>query len=812
MKKKVLIVGGVAGGATVAARLRRLDEDAEIILLERDSFVSFANCGLPYYIGDVIKDRSQLVLQNPQKFKDRFNIDVRTQSEVVSVDVKNNMVTIKPASGVTYTESYTHLVLSPGAKPLVPALPGVNHQRILTLRNVPDSDRIKELVDGGNIKHATVIGGGFIGIEMAENLTLRDITVSLVESAPHILATFDREMAGFLEKELARAGVDLYLEKKAIAFIPENDRIIVQLDSQESIISDLVILAIGIEPETQFLNDSGILRDERGFINVNDQLQTNYPEIYALGDAIKVKHIIYHAPASIPLAGPANRQGRLVANNICGKSQTFKGAMGTAILQVFDLNAACTGSSEQVLIAHNIPTQSIYIHPNSHAGYYPGSTPLTIKVIYNPADERILGAQVLGYEAVDKFIDVIASVIHFRGTIHDLADLELSYAPPFSSAKSPINMAGFVGLNISEKLMPVARFEEALELNISTQQLLDVRDDIEVANKKLANSIHIALNDLRHGKNLELLDKNKEILVYCAVGVRGYMATRYLVSKGYHARNILGGIKLEPGFSQTPSKNHSDRATASVVTPLMSDKVTDLDLTGLQCPGPLIAIKKHIDSTAVGSILRVQVSDPGFLHDVKGWCDSTGNELLSVNSNKGIIHAQIRKNPPQSDTGTMHKLEDQTIVVFSNDLDKAIAAFIIANGAAAMGKKVSLFFTFWGLSVIKKPNPSHVGKKNFMEKMFTLMLPKHSGKLPISNMNMGGIGAKMIRGVMKKKNVISLEELMQQAQENGIEMIACTMSMDVMGVKAEELIDGISLGGVGYYLNKAETANKNLFI
>ncbi|NIZ41253.1 DsrE/DsrF/DrsH-like family protein [Entomospira entomophila] len=812
MHKKILIVGGVAGGATVAARLRRLDEDAEIILFERDAFVSFANCGLPYYIGDVIKDRSQLVLQNPQKFKDRFNIDVRTHSEVIQVNAKSKTLTIRPASGVPYTENYTHLVLSPGAKPLVPPLPGVHHERILTLRNVPDSDRIKELIDSGHIQRATVIGGGFIGIEMAENLALRDVAVSLVEAAPHILATFDREMAGFLEKELARAGVDLYLGKKATAFLAEDDRMIVQLDSEEKIISDLVILAIGIQPETHFLNDSGIALDERGFIKVNDQLQTNHPEVYALGDAIKVDHLVYHQPASIPLAGPANRQGRLVANNICGKTQKFQGAMGTAILQVFDLNAACTGSSEQVLMAHNIPTQSLYIHPNSHAGYYPGSTPLTIKLIYNPTDERILGAQVLGYEAVDKFIDVIASVIHFKGTIRDLADLELSYAPPFSSAKSPINMAGFVGLNISEKLMPVARFEEALKLDTTSQQLLDVRDDIEVANKKLEHSIHIPLNDLRHGKHLEKLDKNKEILVYCAVGVRGYIATRYLLAKGYNARNILGGMKLEPGFSQTSSKNHADKATASVVTPLMSDKVATLDLTGLQCPGPLMAIKKHIDNTEVGAIVQVQVSDPGFLHDVKGWCDSTGNELLSVNSSKGIIHAQIRKNPPKTDAGMLHKLEDQTIVVFSNDLDKAIAAFIIANGAAAMGKKVSLFFTFWGLSVIKKPNPSHVGKKNFMEKMFTMMLPKHSGKLPISKMNMGGLGAKMIRGVMKQKSVISLEELMQQAQENGIEMIACTMSMDVMGVKAEELIDGISLGGVGYYLNKAETANKNLFI
>ncbi|NIZ47299.1 FAD-dependent oxidoreductase [Entomospira nematocerorum] len=549
MKKKVLVVGGVAGGATAVARLRRLDEEAEIILFERDPYVSFANCGLPYYIGGTIAERDKLLLQTPESFKNRFNIDVRVHSKVVAVDAEKKEVTVTTSDGTTYSESYTHLILSPGAKPFIPPIKGIDMPRILSLRNVPDTDRIKEMVDLQTTKDVVVIGGGFIGVEMAENLIDIGMQTHLVEAAPHILAPFDSEISTMLEDELTKHGIGLHLGKKAVEFTEKEDRVTIHFESGESIDADLVILSIGVQPDTQFLVNSGIKLDERGRIITNEYLETNYSNVYAVGDAIMVEHHVLSGKAHIPLAGPANRQGRIVANNIALKQrERFNPVLGSSILKIFDLAAASTGSNERALMQAGIPYQPIYIHPNSHATYYPGATSLTIKLLYHPETHVVLGAQAIGENSVDKFIDVIAMAMHFNATVYDLADAELTYAPPYSSAKSPVNMAGFVARNIIEGLMPHARFEEALNLDLSKQILLDVRDDAEVKALKLNHSIHISVNELRHGRESEL-DKSKEILVYCAVGVRGYIATRYLLSKGFKVRNIMGGMKLASGYN-----------------------------------------------------------------------------------------------------------------------------------------------------------------------------------------------------------------------------------------------------------------------
>ncbi|NIZ40190.1 FAD-dependent oxidoreductase [Entomospira entomophila] len=549
MKKRVLVVGGVAGGATAVARLRRLDEEAEIILFERDPYVSFANCGLPYYIGGTITERDKLLLQTPESFKNRFNIDVRVHSKVTAVDAEKKEITVTKSDGTTYTESYTHLILSPGAKPFVPPIKGIDMPRILSLRNVPDTDRIKEMVDLQTTKDVVVIGGGFIGIEMAENLIDIGMQTHLVEAAPHILAPFDSEISTMLEDELTKHGVQLHLGKKAVEFAEKEDRVTIHFESGETIDADLVILSIGVQPDTQFLADSGIKLDERGRIITNEYLETNYPNVYALGDAIMVENHVLGGKSHIPLAGPANRQGRIVANNITLKQkERFNPVLGSSILKIFDLAAASTGSNERSLIQAGTPYQPIYIHPNSHATYYPGATSLTIKLLYHPETHLVLGAQAIGENSVDKFIDVIAMAMHFKATVYDLAEAELTYAPPYSSAKSPVNMAGFVARNIIEGLMPHARFEEALNLDLNKQILLDVRDDAEVKALKLNHSVHISVNELRHGRESEL-DKSKEILVYCAVGVRGYIATRYLLSKGFKVRNIMGGMKLASGYN-----------------------------------------------------------------------------------------------------------------------------------------------------------------------------------------------------------------------------------------------------------------------
>lgn len=544
MLKKVVVIGGVAGGASTVARLRRLDEEAQIVLFERDPYISFANCGLPYYIGNTITDRNNLLLQTPETFKSRFNVDVRVNSEVISVDTNLQHVTVKCTDGSTYNETYTHLVISPGAKPFIPPIKGIDLPRIFFLRNIPDTDRIKTMVNLQSTKDVVIIGGGFIGVEMAENLVDIGMNTYLIEAAPHILAPFDSEMSNIAEHELSKHGVQLMLNQKVTEFSEENGDIVVHFASGQSIKANLAIVAIGVQADTQFLKNSGINLDERGRILTNSYLETNIQNVYALGDAVLVDHKILNNKMHIPLAGPANRQGRIVANNIVlPNKEQFSSVLGTAILKIFDMTAATTGSNERALMHANISYQPIYIHPNSHATYYPGATPMTIKMLYCPNTHVILGAQAMGQNGVDKFIDAVAVTMHFKGTVYDLAEAELTYAPPYSSAKSPINMAGFVSRNIIEGLMPHARLEEALNLNINYQQLLDVRDDFEVKTNRLNNSIHIPLNSLRQGREVEL-DKNKEILVYCAVGIRGYIATRYLLSKGFKVRNIMGGIKL----------------------------------------------------------------------------------------------------------------------------------------------------------------------------------------------------------------------------------------------------------------------------
>jgi len=820
MSKKILIVGGVAGGASAAARMRRLDEKAEIILFERDEYISFANCGLPYYIGHVIKDREDLLIQTPEDMKERFNIDVRIRSEVTAIDPENKKITVKSADKGIYEESYDYIILSPGAKPIKPNIPGINSSRILTLRNVPDTDKIRDYVDNKNINSAIVIGGGFIGVEMAENLIERNIDVTLVEAAPHILAPFDSDMVVIAEKEMEQNGIKLILGDGVKAFAEEGNSVKVTLNSNKTIAADMVILAIGVAPDTGFLKDSGIELGPKGHILVNDKLETNISGIYAVGDAIEVVDFVTGSKTAIPLAGPANKQGRIAADNIAGFNKSYKGSQGTSILKIFDLTAASTGANERTLQRLGIPYKTIFLHPNSHAGYYPDAFPMTIKLIFND-EGKVLGAQIMGYDGVDKRIDVIATVIRLKGTVDDLAELELAYAPPYSSAKDPVNMAGFVAQNVLNKLTDIITPTEFKAMDKSDIILLDVRTEEEFENGHVEGAVNIPVDSLR--SRLNELDKDKTIIVYCKVGIRGYIAERILKQNGFKAKNMTGAYNSYSAVEFAPGQEAVAKDSDEIVNdkgealkPLNPEKPDrELDACGLCCPGPLMQVKSCMEELKEGQLLKVTASDPGFYEDIKAWTKRTNNELVDLKREGGKVIALIKKGMEsiysQYASEAAPVKDNKTIVVFSGDLDKAIASFIIANGAASMGKKVTMFFTFWGLNILRKHEKVAV-EKGLMDKMFGMMMPRGSKRLGLSKMNMMGIGPKMIRNVMKNKNVSSLEDLIKAAMDNGIEIVACQMSMDVMGLKKEELIDGVKIGGVGYYLSEAEDSNVNLFI
>jgi len=537
---KVIIVGGMAGGASAAARLRRLNEHAEIIMLEKDRYISYASCGLPYYIGEVIEDRDDLFVQTPEDMKVRFNIDVRTENEVIRVNTKEKTVTVRSGTRGIYEESYDYLVLSPGARAFRPDIPGIDSDRVLTLKNIPDADAIKSLTDEKGMKSAVIIGGGFIGIETAENLVKRGVAVSVTELFPHILSQFDEDIAVLLERELVRNGVNLFLNTSVTAIEEKEEKLEIVLSTGEKISADFVISAAGVVPDTDFLRDSGIELGPKGHIIVNDRMQTNVENVYAVGDAVEVTDYINGKKTAIPLAGPANKQGRTAADNIAGLNPVYKGTQGTSIIKVFSLTAACTGNNEKMLKRAGIPYKVVYVHPMSHASYYPGATQMTLKLLFDDQG-KIFGAQAAGHDGVDKRIDVIATVIRLNGTVNDLAELELSYAPPYSSAKDPVNMAGFVAQNSLAGLSHLITWNEFEQLDKDDYILVDVRTENEYKKGHVNGAINIPVDELR--ERLHELDRSKTIVVYCRVGYRGYIADRILSQNGFRVLNITGGYK-----------------------------------------------------------------------------------------------------------------------------------------------------------------------------------------------------------------------------------------------------------------------------
>lgn len=815
-RPKFIIVGGVAGGATAAARIRRNTEQAEIILFEKGEYISYANCGLPYYIGGVIEERERLFVQTPETFGKRFNIDVRINSEVTNIDTNAKIVYIRTSEGKEYTETYDKLLLSPGASPVRPPLPGIDSEGIFTLRNVADTDKIKSYMQQHSVKDAIIVGGGFIGLEMAENMQHAGVKVTVVEMANQVMGPIDFSMASIIHRHLEEKGIQLLLEQAVESFVADGGKLKVHFKSGKVQTTDMVLLSIGVRAETTLARKAELKTGDMQGIYVNEYLQTSNEHIYAVGDAIEYPHPITGKSWLNFLAGPANRQARIVADNMTfGNSVKYEGSIGTSIAKVFDMTVATTGLPAKRLKLMGVEYLSATIHAGSHAGYYPGSSQMSIKITFSPTNGQLYGAQIVGYDGVDKRIDQYAAIIKQHGSVEELMHLEHAYAPPFSSAKDPIAISGYVAGNILSGRMTPLYWRELKDTDISKVTLVDVRTKEEAMLGSIPGAKNIPLDELRERMNE--IPQDLPVFLFCSVGLRGYLASNILKGNGYKdVRNLVGGLKtfemstapLKSSFeSETEEKDLHHTSTNN------STNAIRINACGIQCPGPILKLKNSIESLKTGERLEILATDAGFHRDAEAWCRSTGNKFVSKRSEGGTHYVIIEKSGPATDrTDKTNRKEDgKTFILFSDDLDKTLATFVLANGAAATGKKVSIFFTFWGLNAIKKVHKPKVDK-DIWGKMFGWMLPSDTRKLTLSKMNMMGLGAKMMRYIMKKKNVDSLESLRQQAVENGVEFIACQMSMDVMGIKREELLDNVITGGVATYMERAEQADVNLFI
>ncbi|MGE5560680.1 MAG: FAD-dependent oxidoreductase, partial [Chloroflexota bacterium] len=747
MAKRVLIIGGVAGGASAAARLRRLDEQAEIILIERGEHISYANCGLPYYVGGTIRERSRLFVATPQLFNERFAIEVRTRTEAVAIDREAQELELHDlTTGRTYREHYDYLILSPGAAPVKPrSIPGLALPNVHTLRNVPDADALYERVVVNKARAATIVGGGMIGLETAENLIERGVAVNIVEAMEQVFPPIDREMAALVHEHLRDKGVRLYLGDALMAVEPLADgRTVAVLKSGTRLESDFVVVSIGVRPEVALAKAAGLELGVTGGILVDAQMRTSDPHILAVGDAVETTDFVTGAKALVPMAGPANRMGRLAAGTIAGQQESYRGTIGTVIAKVFDLAVAATGKNEAMLAKAGQAYQSCVIHPGSHAGYYPGADTMTLKILFAP-DGRLLGAQAVGRDGVDKRIDVLATAIAFGANVRDLQHLELAYAPPFGSAKDPVNMAGFTAGNILDGSMPVCTWRDVPDLISSGALLLDVREPSEYELGHADGAVSIPLGQLR--ARINEVPHDRPVVVYCQVGLRAYVALRMLMQNGYdNVVNLSGGYRTYRAVADDlkaaadPGAGVNRKGGPAISSAVADDGTSaaassgspeaELDASGLSCPGPIMAVFQAMTALSPGQILRATATDPGFKRDIAAWCGRTGNELVSLTEEDRTIIARIRKGGAAAEAAataprgvglpTTGDGQDKTIVVFSGDLDRALASFVIATGAAALGRKVTMFFTFWGLNVLRRPEPVPV-KKSLIDRMFGMM-------------------------------------------------------------------------------------------
>ena len=796
---KVIIVGGVAAGASAAARLRRLDEHAEIILLEKGESISYANCGLPYHLGGVIPERDDLLVVPPEQFTAWFDVEVRTGSEAVRIDRENKRLHIRGRDG-EYSENYDKLLLAVGAVPV-----GVSSTpRVLPLWTLSDMDKVATLLE--DARKAVVVGAGFIGLEVAENLRGRGLDVTIVQRGEHVLPTLDKEMAAPLDDELARAGIAVRYGRTVKNYTDKGNGVEVVLDDGEKLACDVVVTAIGVRPNSGLAADCGLELGVRGHISVDPHLRTSDPDIYAAGDAVEVLEPIFGGVTAIPLAGPANKQGRIAADNIAGGDSVYRGSFGTSVVKVGGLTAAAVGMTEKKLRERQIPFKKLYLHPAAHASYYPGGSRMDLKLIFG-LDGKIYGAQIVGAQGVDKRIDSIAQAMRNGLTAPELGALELAYAPPYSSAKDPVNFAGFVAEDLLTGLS-TAVYADAIP---EDALILDVREAEEHSLGAVPGAVNIPLGQLRG--RLDELDRARRIVCYCQVGMRGYLAERVLKQNGFDAANLSGGYLTWKMF-------HHERRQTAAINPQADQKVhkeitavETLDVRSLPCPGPVIKLKTKMAALGDGGAVHLFAATT-FEGDLRSWAKGANCTIANFEHKGTHLEADIVKGVPAAAPSTpaaSDTSDSAAIVLFSNDMDKALAALILANGFAAAGMKVSIFFTFWGLSVLRKRPVPHV-KKNFISRMFGFMLPNGATKLALSKMNMMGMGSAMMKSVMKKQGVLSLPELIAAARANGVKFIACDMAMGVMGITREELIDIDEVAGVATFAELAKNSGPTLFI
>ncbi|MFZ2259259.1 FAD-dependent oxidoreductase [Luteococcus japonicus] len=822
---KLVVVGGVAAGMSLAARVRRLDEDAEILVLERGHHVSFANCGLPYHVGEVIKDRDRLVLQTPQSLAQSLNLDVRLRHEVIDVDAGSRNVTVRDLdSGREFIEHYDELALCMGASAIIPPIPGVDLPGIHVLRSLSDMDQIKQRADKALTSphglRALVVGAGFIGLEAAENLRERGADVHVVEMAPQILPPVDREIAADAERTMRSHGIKLHLGTAATAFDADGPAITATLDDGSRITADLVVLAIGVRPLTELAVAAGVELGARGGVKVDNHQRTTIEHIWAAGDVVESPHTVLPGHHLVPLAGPANRQGRVAAENICGRETSYDSTQGTSVVKLFTMTVAATGANSRQLQAAGIDFSMVHVHPTGHAGYYPGTSPMHLKVLFSPDDGRLLGAQCAGFDGVEKRIDVIATALRMGGSVFDLEKLELSYAPPYGSAKDPVNMAGFLASNT---ILGDARLWYPGD-SLEGCRVIDVREPTEFDVWHLDGSENVPLGTLREA--LTDWDREQPVRLLCAVGFRSYLAHRILVQRGFTDIAFLSGGSAtyrawtgdQPDVVDLSAIISQEPLIAPFTAAPTETQTVDLDCTGLACPGPIMRLSETMKGLRPGDEIVATVSDMGFAADGPAWARRNGHELVSLEQSGAGVRAVFRHSgavvaqaAAASAAPAPSAKAKNSFVVFSGDMDKMIAAFIIANGALALGNDVSMFFTFWGLNALRDPKAPKRDMKP-MDKMFKAMMPSGADALTLSQMNMGGAGTAMIKNVMKQHNVPSVPELIQSAIDGGARLIACTMTMDLLGIDKSDLLPGVDFGGVATFLDEAGDSQTTLFI
>ncbi len=815
---KYVIIGGVAAGASAAARLRRLDEKAEIVLLEKGGSISYANCGLPYHLGGVIKDRARLSVMPPEKFAAWFNVDVRTNTAATAIDRIAKEVEVRSANG-TSRLPYDKLLIATGATPAGDAYTDTSYPHVAHLWTLADMDRVVGKL--GSAKCALVVGAGFIGLEVAENLRQRGLDVTVVQRGAHVLPTMDAEMAQPLTAELRGMGIDIRFGRIVAEFVEKPDGIEGVLDNGERLAADIAIVSTGVRPRSELAKAAGLELGPRGHVIVDESLHTNDPDIFAAGDVVEIVDPVFGGKTAIALAGPANKQGRIAADNMAGGRSVYRGTYGASVVKVGSLTAAGVGWTESRLKAEKRDYRKIYIHPSSGAGYYPGAVRLNMKLLFG-ADGTIYGAQIVGGKGVDKRIDTIAGAMRAGLKAPQLGELELAYAPPYSSAKDPVNFLGFVAENVLSGKSDVVT-PDTLPAGA---QVLDVREPAENEMGAVPGAVNIRLGELR--ARLGELDRTKTYVTCCAVGLRGYLAERILKQNGFKAFNLSGGWATWRLFNPedaapTAAANRKENASASqdgnartASAPVEGLQMQGmLDLRQLPCPGPVVKLKQVFQSATGGTAFKV-LADATFEGDLRRWCAANACEALELSKNGGELETTIVKasaGTPQRPQGSPAPVPHSVaIVLFSNDLDKALAAMILANGLAASGAEVGIFFTFWGLSILRKmPAPST--RKSLISRMFGWMLPTGAEKLALSKMHMLGMGTGMMKGVMRRQRIMSLPELIKSAKVVGVKFIACDMAMGVMGLTREELIDEVDeVAGVAAFAELAKKSNNTLFI